>query len=146
MQIVLELIEVEAEVAPRRLWATSSRHRRLPDSRHQEGAQQAAGLLAKQALGQRDEEDATLLHTGRQIDGRSRLSHDVAHSPPQQYRPQLVEQGANHLEPLAIRHLLVLVPKRTEADGVAEVRSEDLPSLRLEQEQRDLTQAAPRTE
>src|SRR6266851_5978580 len=107
MQIVLELVEVKAEVTARR-WRTSrARHRRLPDSRHQEGAQQAAGLLAKQALGQRDEEDATLLHTGCQIDSRSRLSHDVAHSPPQQYRPQLVEHGANHLEPLAIRHLLV---------------------------------------
>src|SRR5487761_272357 len=31
MQIVLELVEVEAEVAPRRLRASSSRHRRLPD-------------------------------------------------------------------------------------------------------------------
>src|ERR1700730_7112031 len=107
MQIVLKLIEVEAEVAPRRLWATSSCHRRLPDSRHQEGAQQAAGLFAKEPLRQRDEEDATLLHTGRQIDGRSRLSHDVAHSPPQQYRSQLVEHGTDHLEPLTIRHPLV---------------------------------------
>src|SRR5207247_1189372 len=70
----------------------------------------------------------------------------VAHGPPQQHRPQLVEHRANHLEPLAIRHLLVLVPKRTKADGVPEVRSEDLPCLRLQQEQRDLAQAAARTE
>ena len=62
MQIVLELVEVQAEVAPQRLRASSSRHRRLPDSRNEEGAQQAAGLLAKQALGQRHEEDSSVIH------------------------------------------------------------------------------------
>src|SRR5437899_635604 len=48
MQIVLELVEVEAEVAPQRLRASSSRHRRLPDSRHEEGAQQAAARTEQQ--------------------------------------------------------------------------------------------------
>src|SRR5882672_7524527 len=82
MQVVLELIQVEAEVGPSRRRPARPRHRRLPEAGDQESAEQLARLLAKQALGQRDEKDAAAIHTAGEVDGRGRLTHDVADRPP----------------------------------------------------------------
>src|SRR6202158_2133438 len=62
MQVVLELIQVEAEVGPSRPRPARPRHRRLPEAGDQESAEQLARLLAEQALGQRDEKGGGAVH------------------------------------------------------------------------------------
>ena len=39
-------------------------------------------VVAEQALGQRDEKDAAAVHAAGEVDGRGRLTHDVADRPP----------------------------------------------------------------
>src|SRR5450759_2938113 len=146
MQVVLELIQVEAEVGPSRRRPPRPRHRRLPEAGDQESAEQLARLLAEQALGQRDEKDAAAVHAAGEVDGRGRLTHDVADRPPQQHRAQLVEDGPHHLKALPLRQPLILVPERTETDRVLDACGEDFPSSGLKQQQRDLAERASGSE
>src|SRR6266851_5137499 len=57
IQVVVELIEVEVEVRAPYLRALRAGSRRLPDPRHDKGAQQAARLFTQLAFGEVDQQN-----------------------------------------------------------------------------------------
>ena len=69
VQVVVELIEVEVEVRAPYLRAPRAGRRRLPDPRHDKGAQQAARLFTQLALGEVDQENALTVNHFMQVNG-----------------------------------------------------------------------------
>ena len=119
-------------------------HRCLPQASYQEGSKKATGVLAQQSFGQRDEEDASLVHARGEVDGGAGLAHDVAHGRTQQNRPQLVQHRARRLQTLAFGHVVPLVPEGLQPDGIVEIFDEDLACIGLEEQQGHFAQAAAR--
>src|SRR5260370_38383475 len=101
-QVVVELIEVEVEIRAPYLRAPRAVHRRLPDPRHDKGAQQSARLFTQLALGEVDQQNALPVNHFMQVNGRSALTKHVSNSRPKEEGPQLVEDRTDHLQSLAV--------------------------------------------
>src|SRR6266852_3897521 len=71
VQVVVELIEVEVEVRAPYFRAPRAGRRRLPDPRHDKGAQQAARLFTQLALGEVDQQNSLPVNHFMQVNGRS---------------------------------------------------------------------------
>ena len=144
VQIVLELVEIEHEVAAFGNGLASAFHRRLPHTRHQEGSEEATCLLAEQTFRQRDQQDAAVVHAAGKVDRGARLAHDVAHCRAQQDRAELVEHRTCFLQSLRVGLLVPQVPKGLKSDRVVEAFDQDPARIALKKQQGNLAQAGVR--
>src|ERR1700682_2758428 len=122
MEIVMELVEVEIEVGPIRLQPVRTGQGCLPQAADDEGAEELAGVLTEQPLGQGHQEDAVVIDDPLEINRRRALAKDVAQCWAEQEATELVQDRADHLQLLPWSHLLVLRPKELEARRVVQLR------------------------
>ena len=144
VQIVLELVEIEHEVAAFGSGLGSPFHRRLPHAGHKEGSEEATCLFAEQTFRQRHQQDAVAVHTAGKVDRGVRLAHDVAHCRAQQDRAQLVEHRTCFLQSLRVGLLVPQAPKGLKSDRVVKAFGQDPARVGLKEKQGNLAQAGVR--
>src|SRR5207248_693751 len=118
----MELVEVEIKVGPIPLQPVRTSQGCLPQAADDEGAEELAGVLTQQPLGQGHQEDAVGIDDPLEINRRSALAKDVAQRWAEQEATQLIQDRTDHLQLLPWRHLLVFRPKEREARRVVQLR------------------------
>src|SRR3989442_1197166 len=116
----MELVELEIEIGPVPFQSVRTSQSCLPQAADDEGAEELAGVLTEQPLGQTHQEDAVGVDDPLEINGRRALAEDVAQGRAEQKATEFVQDRTDHLQLLPWSHLLVLRPKELETRRVVQ--------------------------
>ena len=133
----MELVQIEPKRPSLFGWQGGPAKRRLPESGHQQRAEQIGGFCPDDPPGKGDQQNPATADQGRNVQ-TLRLAQDEAQRRSGGELTELVEDRADDLHPFGLRDVLIPGPERTQRGRDGWLLGDQMPQRPVGQELRDL--------